>query len=212
MPGYCAYRVLLDGGLTNSFERQVQLPGLAMANCSAAHRPGGQHEAAADGWRPKRKAGTGEAIHALLGLQARTARVVRDDVETEIPIADVAVGDEIIIRPGEKVPVDATVMSGSPPVDLSMITCEPIPITKHHRISQAVTDRAQATTPPRGPFAGMVTTVQSAADDVCDSSLISRDQASPASTVDDHGTVRPLIGPRRNVRPQTTTIDDFIRR
>jgi Cu+-exporting ATPase len=53
----------------------------------------------------KAKAGTGEAIRALLGLQARTARVVRDGVETEIPIEEVAVGDEIIIRPGEKVPL-----------------------------------------------------------------------------------------------------------
>ena len=78
----------------------------------------------------KAKAGTGEAIRALLGLQARTARVVRDGAETEIPIEDVAVGDEIIIRPGEKVPVDATVLSGSSPVDESMITGEPIPVTK----------------------------------------------------------------------------------
>ena len=79
-------------------------------------------------WRPA-KAGTGEAIRALLGLQARTARVVRDGAETEIFIEDVAVGDEIIIRPGEKVPVDATVMSGSSPVDESMITGELIPVT-----------------------------------------------------------------------------------
>ena len=78
----------------------------------------------------KAKAGTGEAIRALLGLQARTARVVRNNVETEIPIEDVAVGDEIVIRPGEKVPVDATVVSGSSPVDESMITGEPIPVTK----------------------------------------------------------------------------------
>jgi Cu+-exporting ATPase len=78
----------------------------------------------------KAKAGTGEAIRALLGLQARTARVVRDGAETEIPIEDVAVGDEIIIRPGEKVPVDATVISGSSPVDESMITGEPIPVTR----------------------------------------------------------------------------------
>jgi Cu+-exporting ATPase len=78
----------------------------------------------------KAKAGTGEAIRALLGLQARTARVVREGAETEIPIEDVAVGDEIIVRPGEKMPVDATVMSGSSPVDESMITGEPIPVNK----------------------------------------------------------------------------------
>ncbi|WKX68992.1 heavy metal translocating P-type ATPase [Streptomyces sp. XD-27] len=76
------------------------------------------------------KAGTGEAIRALLGLQARTARVVRDGTETEIPVEDVAVGDEVVIRPGEKVPVDADVLSGSSPVDESMVTGEPMPVTK----------------------------------------------------------------------------------
>jgi Cu+-exporting ATPase len=78
----------------------------------------------------KAKAGTGEAIRALLGLQARTARVVRDGTETEIPVEDVIVGDEIVIRPGEKIAVDATALSGSSPVDESMITGEPIPVTK----------------------------------------------------------------------------------
>ncbi|WP_436494307.1 heavy metal translocating P-type ATPase [Actinokineospora sp. HUAS TT18] len=77
------------------------------------------------------KAGTGEAIRALLGLQARTARVLRDGVEAEIGVDEVVVGDEIVIRPGEKIPVDATVVSGSSAVDESMVTGEPIPITKH---------------------------------------------------------------------------------
>ncbi|MEU1925096.1 heavy metal translocating P-type ATPase [Streptomyces albogriseolus] len=76
------------------------------------------------------KAGTGEAIRALLGLQARTARVIRDGTETEIPVEDVAVGDEVLIRPGEKVPVDAQVLSGSSAVDESMVTGEPMPVTK----------------------------------------------------------------------------------
>ncbi|MCX4624618.1 heavy metal translocating P-type ATPase [Streptomyces albogriseolus] len=76
------------------------------------------------------KAGTGEAIRALLGLQARTARVIRDGTETEIPVEDVAVGDEVLIRPGEKVPVDAEVLSGSSAVDESMVTGEPMPVTK----------------------------------------------------------------------------------
>jgi len=76
------------------------------------------------------KAGTGEAIRALLGLQARTARVIRNGAETEVPIAEVVVDDEIIIRPGEKVPVDAVVLSGNSAVDESMITGEPIPVTK----------------------------------------------------------------------------------
>ncbi|WP_415952359.1 heavy metal translocating P-type ATPase [Streptomyces sp. KLOTTS4A1] len=77
------------------------------------------------------KAGTGEAIRALLGLQARTARVVRGGSETEIPVEDVVGGDEIVIRPGEKIPVDAEVLSGSSPVDESMVTGEPMPVTKH---------------------------------------------------------------------------------
>ncbi|MFI7061732.1 heavy metal translocating P-type ATPase [Kribbella sp. NPDC050124] len=76
------------------------------------------------------KAGTGEAIRALLGLQARSARVVRAGVETEIPVEDVARGDEVVIRPGEKIPVDAMVLSGSSAVDESMVTGEPLPVTK----------------------------------------------------------------------------------
>ncbi|MFD3920183.1 heavy metal translocating P-type ATPase [Streptomyces sp. NPDC058595] len=76
------------------------------------------------------KAGTGEAIRALLGLQARTARVVRDGAEAEIPVEGVTVGDEVVIRPGEKVPVDAVVLSGSSALDESMVTGEPMPATK----------------------------------------------------------------------------------
>ncbi|ORW72770.1 heavy metal translocating P-type ATPase [Mycobacterium saskatchewanense] len=76
------------------------------------------------------KAGTGEAIRALLGLQARTARVVRDGAETELPVDEVIVGDEIVIRPGEKIPVDATVLSGQSAVDESMVTGESMPVTK----------------------------------------------------------------------------------
>lgn len=76
------------------------------------------------------KAGTGEAIRALLGLRARTARVIRDGTEAEVPVEDVLVGDEIVIRPGEKIPVDADVLSGSSAVDESMVTGEPMPVTK----------------------------------------------------------------------------------
>ncbi|MBS4727907.1 heavy metal translocating P-type ATPase [Mycobacterium sp. SM1] len=77
------------------------------------------------------KAGTGEAIRALLGLQARTARVVRRGAETEVPVDEVVVGDEIHIRPGEKIPVDAIVLSGQSAVDESMVTGEPMPVIKH---------------------------------------------------------------------------------
>jgi Cu+-exporting ATPase len=76
------------------------------------------------------KAGTGEAIRALLGLQARSARVLRDGVEAEIPIDEVVDGDEVLIRPGEKTPVDAIVLSGQSAVDESMVTGEPMPVTK----------------------------------------------------------------------------------
>ncbi|WP_063728840.1 heavy metal translocating P-type ATPase [Streptomyces sp. RTd22] len=77
------------------------------------------------------KAGTGEAIRALLGLRARTARVMRDGTPVEIPVDEVAVGDELLIRPGEKVPVDGDVLAGSSAVDESMVTGEPMPVTKH---------------------------------------------------------------------------------
>lgn len=61
------------------------------------------------------KAGTGEAIRALLGLQARTARVVRGDTEAEIPIDEVVVGDQILIRPGRRSRWTPPSCPGSPP-------------------------------------------------------------------------------------------------
>lgn len=76
------------------------------------------------------KAGTGEAIRQLIGMQARTARVIRDDVETEVPIEDVVPGDIVLVRPGEKIPVDGEVTEGTSAVDEGMITGEPIPVTK----------------------------------------------------------------------------------
>jgi len=76
------------------------------------------------------KAGTGQAIRELLGLRARTARVIRDGTEAEIPAGQVVVGDEVAIRPGEKIPVDAIVLSGWSAVDESMVTGEPMPATK----------------------------------------------------------------------------------
>ncbi len=76
------------------------------------------------------KGRTGQAIKALLGLQAKTARVMREGQTLEIPIERVEVGDEVSIRPGEKVPVDAEVVSGHSFVDESMITGEPAPVRK----------------------------------------------------------------------------------
>ncbi|WNB86989.1 heavy metal translocating P-type ATPase [Cellulomonas sp. ATA003] len=78
----------------------------------------------------KAKAGTGEAIRTLIGLQPRTARVVRGGEEMEIPIDDVVTGDTVLVRPGEKLPVDGEVTVGSSAVDESMVTGEPIPVTK----------------------------------------------------------------------------------
>jgi P-type Cu+ transporter len=76
------------------------------------------------------KAGTGEAIRALIGLQARTARVVRDGQEIDIPVETVAAGDIVIVRPGEKIPIDGELVDGESAVDESMVTGEPIPVTK----------------------------------------------------------------------------------
>ncbi|MCI0636835.1 MAG: heavy metal translocating P-type ATPase [Actinobacteria bacterium] len=76
------------------------------------------------------KAGTGEAIRTLIGMRARTARVVRDGQERELPIEDVELGDIVVVRPGEKVPVDGEIVDGRSSIDESMITGEPIPVTK----------------------------------------------------------------------------------
>jgi P-type Cu+ transporter len=76
------------------------------------------------------KAGTGQAIAELLSLQPRSARVIRGVTEAEIPVAEVVVGDELVIRPGEKIPVDSVVLSGSSAVDESMVTGEPMPAPK----------------------------------------------------------------------------------
>lgn len=76
------------------------------------------------------KGGTSEAIRKLLGLQAKTARVVRDGQETDIPFEDVQVGDTVIVRPGEKVPVDGEIMEGRSTLDESMVTGESLPVTK----------------------------------------------------------------------------------
>ena len=77
------------------------------------------------------KGQTGAAIKALIGLQPKTARVIRGGAETDVPIAQVLVGDLVVVRPGEKVPVDGLVEEGSSAVDESMLTGEPIPVGKH---------------------------------------------------------------------------------
>ncbi len=76
------------------------------------------------------KGKTSEAIRELMGLQAKTARVVRDGREIDVPLQEVVVGDIITVGPGEKIPVDGEVTGGSSTVDESMITGEPIPVQK----------------------------------------------------------------------------------
>ncbi|MFQ5343758.1 MAG: heavy metal translocating P-type ATPase, partial [Anaerolineae bacterium] len=76
------------------------------------------------------KGQTNEAIRKLMGLQAKTARVVRDGKEVDIPVEEVLVGDVVIVRPGEKVPVDGVVVEGTSAVDESMITGESMPVGK----------------------------------------------------------------------------------
>lgn len=76
------------------------------------------------------KGQTNEAIRKLMGLQAKTARVVRAGEEVDIPIEEVLVGDIVVVRPGEKVPVDGIVATGASSVDESMITGESIPVGK----------------------------------------------------------------------------------
>jgi len=71
-----------------------------------------------------------DAIRHLIGLQPRTARVIRDGAERDIPIAEVVRGDVILVRPGEKVPVDGLVLDGDSAVDESMVTGESMPVTK----------------------------------------------------------------------------------
>lgn len=73
---------------------------------------------------------TSSAIKALAGMQARTARVIRDGVEQDLPIESVQVGDHIRVRPGEKVPVDGTIVEGASALDESMLTGESVPVEK----------------------------------------------------------------------------------
>ena len=78
----------------------------------------------------KAKGRTSDAIRRLLDLQARTARVLRDGKERDIPVEEVRVGDTVIVRPGEKIPVDGEISEGRSVVDESMLTGEPLPVEK----------------------------------------------------------------------------------
>ena len=82
------------------------------------------------------KSQTGAAIRALIGLQPKTARVLRGGVEVEAPLSEVRVGDIAVVRPGEKVPVDGVITSGQSSLDESMLTGESMPVQK--RVGDAV--------------------------------------------------------------------------
>jgi Cu+-exporting ATPase len=73
---------------------------------------------------------TSEAIKRLIGLQPKTARVIRDGVESDVPIEDVGLDETLRVRPGEKIPVDGKIIDGHSSVDESMLTGEPLPVEK----------------------------------------------------------------------------------
>ena len=76
------------------------------------------------------KGRTGAAIQALLGLQVRTARILKDGATVEVDVDTLGVGDTILVRPGERIPIDGEVVDGTSNVDESMITGEPVPVAK----------------------------------------------------------------------------------
>jgi P-type Cu+ transporter len=76
------------------------------------------------------KGKTSEAIKKLMGLQAKTARVIRNNIEEDIPIEEVEVGDIVVVRPGEKIPVDGKISEGNSSIDEAMLTGESLPVEK----------------------------------------------------------------------------------
>ena len=76
------------------------------------------------------KSRTSSAVRRLMGLRPATARVIRSDREFAVPVGDVRVGDEVVVRPGERIPVDGVVLKGASTVDESMLTGEPAPVVK----------------------------------------------------------------------------------
>jgi Cu+-exporting ATPase len=76
------------------------------------------------------KGRTSQAIRKLIGLQAKTARVIRDRVEVDVPVEDVRLNEIVVVRPGEKIPVDGVVVEGRSSIDESMLTGESLPVDK----------------------------------------------------------------------------------
>ena len=82
-------------------------------------------------WFENRAKGqTSAAIRKLIGLQAKNARVIRNGEEIDVPLSEVQIGDLVLVRPGEKIPVDGEIISGSSTIDEAMVTGESIPVTK----------------------------------------------------------------------------------
>ncbi|OUL29604.1 copper-translocating P-type ATPase [Nostoc sp. T09] len=82
-------------------------------------------------WLENRARGqTSAAIRQLIGLQARTARLMRNGREVDVPIAEVQIGDVVLVRPGEKIPVDGEIIEGTSTVDEAMVTGESVPVKK----------------------------------------------------------------------------------
>ena len=79
----------------------------------------------------KARARTGEAIQSLIGLAAKTAHRLRNGKEDDVPVDEIAVGDLLRVRPGEKIPIDGTIIEGGGNIDESMITGEPMPVAKN---------------------------------------------------------------------------------
>ena len=78
----------------------------------------------------KAKGKTSDAIKKLMGLQAKTATVFRENKEIEVSIEDVQINDVVVVKPGAKIPIDGVVVEGESYVDESMVTGEPIPVVK----------------------------------------------------------------------------------
>jgi len=76
------------------------------------------------------KGQTSEAIRKLMGLQAKTARVIRNGQEIDVPVAEVVEGDVVLVRPGERIPVDGEIVDGSSTIDEAMVTGESVPVKK----------------------------------------------------------------------------------
>ena len=96
-------------------------------------------------WLEARAKGrTSEAIRKLAGLQPKTARIIRAGVEQDVPVADVVVGDWVVVRPGERIPVDGVVREGTSAVDESMISGESLPVEKKpgNRVTGATINKA----------------------------------------------------------------------